>query len=161
MTPGGGSSGGRKTAEFALRPGREDDFSFARKLYFSSMKPLLEALNAWNADEKEAAFKSYFNVDEVRVITLDGMDVGWIQVSQTDQEYCLDQLHLVEAARDKGIGTALINATIAEAAADKKNVSLSLVKGNRAIQLYKRLGFRRVAEDSTKIHKRFVTSRVA
>lgn len=147
----------RPSAAFELRPGRAEDFSFARELYFNSMKPLLEALGAWNAEEKEAAFASYYDVDEVRVIMMGGRDVGWIQISYTDSEYCLDQVHLIEEARDKGIGTALIEETIAEAEAEGKNVSLSLVKGNRAIRLYRRLGFHQVAEDETKIHKRFVT----
>ncbi len=142
---------------FDLRPGREDDYDFAKDLYFKSMKPLLEALDAWNAEEKESAFAGYYDIDEVRVITVDGQDVGWIQVSHTDEEFCLDQLHLIEAVRDKGIGTVLIKQTIAEAAEEGKNVSLSLVKGNRAIRLYQRLGFHQVAEDETKIHKRFVT----
>ena len=143
-----------------MRPGRQEDFEFARRLYFSSMKPLLEALDAWNPEEKDAAFKSYFDVDEIRIIMLNGKDVGWIQVSHTEKEFCLDQVHLLECARDQGIGTTLIKDTIAEAAAHNKNVSLSLVKGNRAIRLYERLGFRRVAEDSTKIHKRFVTNQI-
>lgn len=145
---------------FDLRPGRQEDYDFAKELYFGSMKPLLEALDAWNAEEKEAAFASYYDVDEVRVIMVDGQDVGWIQVSHTDEEFCLDQLHLIETARGKGIGTVLIKETIAEAAEEGKNVSLSLVKGNRAIRLYRRLGFHQVAEDETKIHKRFVTGPV-
>ena len=143
--------------DFELRPGRADDFDFARRLYFSSMKPLLEALGAWKKEEMETAFEGYFKIDEIRVITLGGDDVGWIQVSRSDNELCIDQLHLVETARDKGIGTALINSTIAEAAKENKNVSLSVVKGNRAMQLYQRLGFQQVGEDSTKIHKRYVT----
>jgi GNAT superfamily N-acetyltransferase len=124
------------------------------------MKPLLQALNAWNEEDMECAFKTYFNIDEIRIVTLNGRDVGWIQISRTAQEFCLDQVHLVEEARDMGIGTRLIEDTIAQAAAENKNVSLSLVKGNRAIALYKRMGFEHVAEDSTKIHKRYVTRRV-
>lgn len=145
--------------EFALRPARPDDFGFARELYLNSMKPLLEALGAWNGPEIESAFRGYFEVDEIRVVTMNGQDVGWIQVSHTDNEVCLDQVHLVERARNQGIGTALITQVINMASEQKKDVSLSLVKGNRAIGLYKRLGFRRVAEDSTKIHRLFVTNK--
>ncbi|MEL7203924.1 MAG: GNAT family N-acetyltransferase, partial [Pseudomonadota bacterium] len=91
-------------------------------------------------------------VNEISIITMKGEDVGWIQVSDTDDELCLDQLHLIETVRDKGTGTYLINSTISEAARQSKKVSLSLVKGNRAQRLYERLGFRQVAEDDTKIH---------
>lgn len=124
------------------------------------MKPLLKALDAWDAEDMEALFKSYFNVDEIQIITLNSEDVGWIQISHNDREICLDQVHLIEAARDKGIGTALIKSLIADAARQNKNVSLSLVKGNRAFALYKRLGFQHVGEDTTKIHKRYVTNQV-
>ena len=115
------------------------------------------ALDAWNANEIETDFRGYYIPDEVRVVMQNGVDVGWIQVSVTDQELCLDQLHLVEKVRGQGIGTALIRATIEDAAAKSKNVSLSLVKGNRAYWLYQRLGFRQIAEDNIKIHKRFET----
>jgi ribosomal protein S18 acetylase RimI-like enzyme len=144
--------------DFGLRPARQEDFGFARELYLSSMKPLLQALDAWNEEEIETAFRGYFDVDEIRVVILDDEDVGWIQISHTDSEVCLDQLHLVEASRDRGIGTALIARTIDDAAQQNKNVSLSLVKGNRAIRLYKRLGFHQVAEDNTKIHKLYLTN---
>jgi len=154
---GSATSTGATPPDFTLRSGAEADFPFARCLYLGSMKPLLMALDAWNEDEIEAAFRSYYIPEEVRIIMQGGADVGWIQVSRTDCDYCLDQLHLLEEVRGQGIGTALILATIEDATAENKDVTLSLVKGNRAIRLYRRLGFRREAEDSTKIHKRFVT----
>lgn len=142
---------------FELRPATEADFGFARQLYLSSMQPLLTALDAWDPAEIECAFRGYFIPDEIKFVTMDGRDVGWFQVSQTRTELCLDQLHLVEEVRGQGIGTALINRIIDEAEAQGRNVSLSLVKGNQAQALYRRLGFRRRSEDDTKIHMRFVT----
>ena len=152
---------GAQPARFGLRAGTAGDFDFARALYLNSMKPLLQALNAWDSDKIEAAFKSYFDVDEIRIITMMGEDVGWIQVSVTESELCLDQLHLIETVHDQGTGTTLIRATISEAAGQNKDVSLSLVKGNRAQRLYERLGFRQVAEDDTKIHMKYATGRVS
>ncbi len=150
------SLGGGKP-EFELRPATEADFPFSRHLYLSSMKPLLIALDAWNEDEIETAFQGYFIPDEVMIITRKGNDVGWIQISLTEEEFCIDQLHLLEEVRGQGIGTALISDTIAKATAEHKNVSLSLVKGNPAIALYRRLGFQRIGEDNVKIHKRFIS----
>ena len=141
--------------DFALRPATDADFEFARWLYMDSMQPLLTALDEWNEAEMEAAFRGYFIPDEIRIVQVAGRDVGWIQVSFTDDELCLDQLHLTEDVRGQGIGTALINGVIAAATSQHKNVTLSLVKGNPAIRLYRRLGFKRLSEDKTKIHKRF------
>lgn len=119
-----------------------------------SMQPLLTELDAWDADKAEAAFESYFIVDEIRVVTLDGSDVGWFQVSETQTELCLDQIHLVQQARNRGVGEQLIRCVVDEAFAQGKAVSLSLVKGNPAIHLYKRLGFHLTGESETKYHMR-------
>lgn len=137
---------------FQLRPANAGDFGFARKLYMNSMQPLLSELGAWDADKADAAFEGYFIVDEIRIVTLNGTDVGWLQVSSTPTELCLDQIHLVEQARNRGVGRQLIRSIVDEAFAQGKNVSLSLVKGNPAIHLYERLGFRLTGEDETKYH---------
>ncbi|WP_159975565.1 GNAT family N-acetyltransferase [Roseobacter cerasinus] len=119
------------------------------------MKPLLMALDAWNADEMEAAFRSYFVRDEIKLVMLDGRDVGWFQVSQTDTDMCIDQLYLLQEVRGQGIGAALVKSIISEAAEQDKDVCLSFVHGNPAHTLYHRLGFRQISEDDTKIHMRY------
>lgn len=118
----------------------------------ASMKPLLTALEAWDNAKAEATFSEYFKPDEVRIITVDGADVGWIQVSEADGEIHLDQLHLTERFRDLGIGTKLIKQTMEKAKEQNRPLRLSFVRGNRAAALYERLGFRHVGSDETKIH---------
>ena len=142
---------------FALRPASETDFDFARCLYLGSMQPLLTALDAWDADEIETAFRGYFIPAEIQVVTLGGKDVGWVQVSNTPDVLSLDQVHLIEAIRVRGIGTAQNQRIIAAARNQGRNVTLSLVRGNPALTLYRRLGFRRTSEDDTKIHMRYDT----
>jgi len=138
--------------DYQLRPAREGDFSFAKHLYLASMKPLLTALGAWNLTESTEAFASYFDVEEIQIVTANGDDVGWIQVSKNDDAFCLDQIHLIEQARGNGIGERLIRNVIAAANMEGKVTTLSLVRGNRSIALYERLGFRLVGEDDIKFH---------
>ena len=118
----------------------------------ASMKPLLTALDAWDNVRAYATFSEYFKQDEVRIITVNGADVGWIQVSEANGEIHLDQLHLVEPFRDLGIGTRLIERTMKKAKEQNRPLRLSFVRGNRAAALYERLGFRHVGSDETKIH---------
>lgn len=142
----------KKMPRFALRPATLKDFRFAKDLYMSSMQPLLTALGAWDEAKADASFRDYFKPEEVRIITLDGADIGWIQVSEADSEIHLDQLHLIEPLRDLGIGTALIAQTQGLARKKGRPLKLSFVRGNRAAALYERLGFRHVGSDETKIH---------
>lgn len=118
----------------------------------SSMEPLLTALGAWDEAKADASFREYFKPEEVRMITLDSADIGWIQVSETDGETHLDQLHLIEPRRNLGIGTKLIRQMQGEAQKKERPLRLSFVRGNRAAALYERLGFRHVGSDETKIH---------
>lgn len=142
-------------ATMTMRPGRAEDFEFCRGLYFASMRPLLEALRAWNAKRAENAFKEYFKPEEIRIVLVDGTEVGWIQVSETEREIHLDQIHLNEEMRGKGIGTQLILETMAEASRTGKPLLLSLLRGNRAMSLYRRLGFKPNGSDPTKLHMRW------
>jgi len=141
--------------EFQLRPERESDFAFCEALYMDSMRPLLIALGAWDEEKATAAFKGYFKVEKIYIVVVGGADAGWLQVSETDDEMNLEQVHLLGEYRDLGIGTQLIRDTMAEAAAKGKPVLLSLVRGNRAVALYERLGFMPSGQDCTKIHMRW------
>ncbi len=58
---------------------------------------------------------------------------------------------LLPEHRGKGIGTALMEQVLEEAAIRYETVSLSVSKGNPARKLYKRLGFKQVGEDDASV----------
>jgi ribosomal protein S18 acetylase RimI-like enzyme len=145
----------RPSFQVELRPATKPDYGFVEGLYVETMKPLLQRLEAWNEIEARARFRSYYQLDEVRIITVDGRDAGFLQVSEKDDEITLAQIHIEAPYRSRGIGTALIKAMLRDARAKKKPVSLSVVKHNPAQTLYERLGFRVIGEDDTKHHMRW------
>lgn len=143
------------SCSFDLKSAIQKDFAFCLKLYVSSMEQHLSALNAWNREKAEATFESYFKTEEIRIILVGGNHVGWIQVSETAKAINLDQIHLYEEYQNRGIGSRLIMETMAIATDKKKPVLLSLIRGNRAMNLYQRMGFRPDGEDLTKFHMRW------
>ena len=161
MSAGGGKIPSKQTTarkcppKFNMRGSDTSDFAFCKGLYVDSMKPLLCALDAWDEKKANAAFKSYFKTDEIRIILVLGQMAGWMQVSETANAICLDQIHLLEEYRTCGIGSQLINETKSVATAKKKPILLSIIRGNPAIRLYKRLGFLPESEDDTKFHMRW------
>ena len=140
-----------ETPPFALRPGRREDFAFAEAIYIDAMRPMMVALGTWNEAERRAAFRRSYKTAETSIITLDGADIGWMQVSERDTDYNLAQVQLLPEYCGRGIGSRLIGDLLKRAARDGKTVSLAAVRTNRAIRLYERMGFRIIDPDATPI----------
>lgn len=124
-----------------LRPARPSDFAFAEALYLESTRPLLTALGAWEEDAARARLRAAFDRHPPLVICADGKDVGWVQVSVRPGAIHLHQIHLSDAYRDRGIGTRLIGDIMRAAREVGLPVTLNVIRGNPAVELYKRLDF--------------------
>jgi ribosomal protein S18 acetylase RimI-like enzyme len=128
-----------------------EDYPFALTSYLESTKPLLIALSRWDEEKILSRFAQSFKLDQIQVLTAAETDIGWIQVSETTAEVHLDQIHLVENARNRGIGTGLIVELQDRANAAAKALALNVMRGNRARRLYERLGFSVDGGDEEKI----------
>ena len=152
------SSAARPPLKVNLRPVTDEDYAFAERLYVETMRPLLQRLEAWDEADVLGRFRTSFDVTQVRIIRVDGKDAGFVQTSETDAEINLDQIHLLRTYRSRGIGRQLIGDLQRAATAKSKALSLAVVRGNRALALYQRLGFIIVSEDATKLYMRYVGS---
>jgi ribosomal protein S18 acetylase RimI-like enzyme len=137
--------------DFRLRPGRREDIAFAERIYIDAMRPLMVQLGCWNERERLAAFRRSYKTSEVSVIVFEGTDIGWMQVNERDLDYNLAQIQILESYCSRGIGSSLIISLIDKARRDGKTVSLSVVRTNRAIELYRRLEFRVIDPSATPI----------
>lgn len=138
-----------------LRPARPGDRDFARKLYLESMEPLLKALGNWDEPLVTARFESAYGSNPSQVICAHGNVIGWLQISRNESGVHLDQVHLVNCYRNRGIGSGLIRAAMARAEELRLPLGLNVVRGNPAIALYLRLGFRVVDEDQELLRMRW------
>ena len=143
------------TRKISLRPARHEDFDFAAELYLGSTKALLTALGMWDEGRVVKRFRQAFKIDQVQVIRLDDADIGWMQVSETADRLHLHQLHILPQFHNQGIGTRLIQALLDRARNVGRPVGLNVIRGNRALSLYRRLGFRVVGGDAEKLHMRW------
>jgi ribosomal protein S18 acetylase RimI-like enzyme len=150
------SSATPPSVKVELRPAIEQDYWFAERLYVETMKPLLQSLQAWDRENVLGRFRASFDITHVQIIRVEGRNVGFMQMSETDAEINLDQIHLRKSYRSRGIGSRLIGDLQRGAIAKKKALTLAIVRGNRALALYQRLGFLVVAEDATKLYMRCV-----
>ena len=137
--------------ELTLRPARIGDYDFALALYLESVKPLLLAIGRWDEERILSRFADGFKLEQIKVLRRAGGDIGWMQVSETEEEMHLDQLHLIDGARNQKIGTHLIRMLQDRARAADKPLALNVIRGNPAKALYERLGFRTDGGDEEKI----------
>lgn len=150
--PASNGSGGdpAKPPTVSLRTACDEDRVFAEMLYLQTMLPLLTALGLGDEGRLRIRFLHGYKPACSRFAQVDGVDIGWIQISTGSAGLHLDQLHLAVGWRGRGIGGQLLAALLARAAAARSSVALDVIRGNPAIRLYERLGFRVAGEDEEK-----------
>ncbi len=136
-----------------LRPAHGEDFDYCARLYFEGMENIIQELNLDMAAHS-AGFRQRWDVTQVRIVTLDGADIGWLQSFVKDDALFLGQLFVDKSLRGQGIGTELVKRLIEEAASAGQAITLAVVKTNPALRLYQRLGFRTTHDDARKFYMR-------
>jgi len=137
-----------------LRQGSADHYRFALELYLSAMRPLTEQLMPWDEQKQRDSFAAQWKVDEVQIVAVDGVDAGWLQVSETAAEIRLLQLFIAPSRQGEGIGTEVLRGLIAARRAAGKLMALAVLKNNPARRLYERFGFAVTGEAGVKFEMR-------
>jgi ribosomal protein S18 acetylase RimI-like enzyme len=143
---------------FALRSEREADLPFLRRLYVSTRWEELAIITQWSDAEKVAFLESqfgfqrhhyltYYAATDCAILEQHGVPAGRLYIDRQVKTLLVVDISLLPDWRRHGIGTALLQAVIAEARAAGKSVTISVEKFNPAQRLYRRLGFREVAEE--------------
>lgn len=81
------------------------------------------------------------NFDCAEIIELNGRPIGLLKVIRSPTEWRVSQIQLLPEHQGKGIGTKLLEEVLANARAAGLVVTLSALKINPAVRLYRRLGF--------------------
>jgi GNAT superfamily N-acetyltransferase len=137
-----------------LRAACGADFTFARSVYFETMRWIIERLFGWDEMREERNFAQFFKLDEVRIITADEQDVGWIQEQIEDTAINLGSFYVTLVMQRRGIGTQVLQMLLARARNESKAITLAVVKINPALHFYEKHGFRITHEDQHKLYLR-------
>jgi len=140
-----------------LAPLSPEDEDFIYRLYASTRMAEIAGFG-WNQAQQEAFLRMQFNAQkrwyemaypgaEYTVILRDEQPVGRMIVLRGTQEFHLIDIALLAEHRGCGIGTALVGELIAESRRAAVPLALQVLKTNRAVHLYQRLGFIRSGED--------------
>jgi ribosomal protein S18 acetylase RimI-like enzyme len=137
-----------------LRTASDRDLTFARDVYFETMRWIIERLFGWDPAREDKNFAQFFRLDEVRIITADEQDVGWIQEQVDDTTINLGSFYVMPMMQRRGIGTQVLQMLLARARNQSKAITLAVVKINPALRFYEKHGFRITHEDQHKFYLR-------
>lgn len=135
----------------ALRPRTDADLAFLAGLYASVREDELRQVD-WPAARKEAFLHDQFSKQHAHylehypqavwlVIECEGVAVGRLYAEQTGAEIRLMEVSLLPQYRNRGIGSALLQALLEHADQAGLPVSLHVEPFNPAYRLYERAGF--------------------
>ena len=144
---------GDPATRIILRPAVAEDFHYCANLYFAGIERMFRELQL-NSQAQVVGFRQRWKPTQVRIIVLDGADIGWLQSTPEDDTLFLAQLFVDAGFQRRGIGTAVMRRLIGEATHAHRAMTLGVVKTNPALRLYRRLGFRITHDDDRKFYMR-------
>jgi ribosomal protein S18 acetylase RimI-like enzyme len=128
--------------EVSLRPASEEDREFLYALHCCTMREAIEKTWGWDETWQLHDFDRRFRAYVVSVIECDGHAVGGLLLEWKPDSVYIHELQVLPDHQGQGLGTAVVERVIEEAATRGVSVALSVVPANlRAKQLYERLGF--------------------
>jgi GNAT superfamily N-acetyltransferase len=119
------------------------------------MKPLTEAVGPWNEAAQHRLIEEAVGDAGTSILRQHEDDAGWLQVEETRHIVHLQQLFLVPAVRNHGLGTNFLTWMKERAERKRKDLTLEVLSNNPARRLYERLEFKVVTTASDKITMRY------
>jgi ribosomal protein S18 acetylase RimI-like enzyme len=140
-----------------LRPATAEDTAFLQKLFASTRDEFriliadenqLAALVSMQFNFQRRQYQSGYPGGEDNIILLNQEPIGRMLVDENDRAITLVDVALLPEYRNRGIGRQLLDELLGRAASARKPVRLHVMKTNPARNLYQRLGFHAIGEDS-------------
>jgi GNAT superfamily N-acetyltransferase len=136
----------RMARQIDLQQAKAEHYDFCLHLFLLTMRPYMQELNVWDEQEQRSNFAAQWKLEEVRIISVDGNDAGWLQVAELPAEIRLQKFFIFPRHQRSGIGSEVLSKLLATWRPTGKKVVLRVLKNNPARRLYERLGFSVVAE---------------
>jgi len=141
--------------EFSFRRVGPQDFAFCWSTYHEAMKPLTIELMQWDEASQRRGIEEALGDDDASILVVDDNDAGWLHVIETRRDIHLGHLYLAPHQRNRGLGTKFLRWMGERATRKGKNLTLEVLKNNRARGLYERLGFRIIKTSPLKYTMQF------
>lgn len=140
-----------------LRPISPEDMGFLLRVYRGTREDELATIVDWTEEQKAWFVLMQFNAQHAwyqehyvgatfDIILVDGDPAGRLYVHRRETEIRLVDIAILPELRNRGIGSTLLAGLLAESEETGKPLTIHVEKYNPAMKLYRRLGFRTIAD---------------
>ena len=137
---------------YNLRQAVETDLEPMMRIGHEGIRPYVEQLFGWDQADQERRFRESFDVTTISIVRVDGQDIGYLDIEDSDDHVFLAGIYLDKDYRRRGVGSELIVDLLKSCQSRSKPLGLRVLRTNPAQRLYKRLGFRTIGETETHIY---------
>ena len=96
-----------------LQQATAEHYDFALHLYLLTMRPYLKELGVWDEQQRRAGFGAQWKREEVRIISVEGKGVRWLQVAELLTEIRLQKFYVSPQYQRSGIGSEVLSNLLA------------------------------------------------
>jgi ribosomal protein S18 acetylase RimI-like enzyme len=139
----------KRAVPFRLRPAGEHDRAFLYTLHCQTMRGMIEQTWGWDEVWQRQDFNRRFREYTASIIERAGRAAGALLLESKPDSIYIHEVQVSPGHQGRGIGGAVVQWVIEQAANRGVSVTLSVLEVNpRARQLYERLGFQVTAFDA-------------
>jgi len=137
--------------EYFLRRVDSVDRDFLYRLKAACLKEYVAAIWGWDEADQRRRFMANIDPAASQIVVAFGRDVGQLAVEVRPQEMFLSGIYLLPAYQGQGLGSQILSDILSGAGQRRLPVSLQVLVGNPARNLYGRSGFKVTGRTDTHI----------
>lgn len=134
------------------RPATSSDTEFARISHHEAYRDVVSRqFGAWDEVLQDRLFEEKWIPNQFEIVLCDGNPCGFLLVEDHPDHIYISEIVLAPQFQGHGIGSRLLNEEMQRGHETKSPLRLQVLRENRAIELYRRLGFKECGTTETHI----------
>lgn len=138
--------------KISRRPALDADTDFARSVHHQAYRDVVvRQFGVWDEKAQDEFFKGDWDSAAFEIILCDEVPCGYMCIEDREGDIHVRELVVLPQFQGQGVGSHILREVFERARTRRVPVRLETQQANRAVNLYRRLGFRELGRSDTHI----------